>query len=88
MQARTYWQRQALRVIEDDLVVLRRRFAEHVLAQAGPVPASDAVDHFLADRYGAVADLTRFFRTLTVEGAPEVSSLIVAVRRIEQLLRS
>ncbi|MDH3499935.1 MAG: NAD-glutamate dehydrogenase, partial [Acidimicrobiia bacterium] len=88
MQARTYWQRQALRVISDDLVLLLRRFSERVVADSNGRTASAAVDHYLAERTQAIGHLARFFRNLTVDGAPEVASLIVAVRRIEQLLRS
>ncbi len=87
MPVSSQWQRQALRVITDDLVALRRRFAEDVLATADGRPASEALDHYLADRTAAVGQLARFFRSLTVEGAPEISSLIVAIRRVEQLRR-
>jgi glutamate dehydrogenase len=88
VQARNNWQRQALRVLTDDLAQLRRRFAEQILADSADLSPSLAYDHFLADRAHEIGHLTRFFRSIVVDGSPEISSLLVGIRRVEQLLRA
>ena len=86
--ARNQWQRQALQVLSDDLVELRRRFAEQMLTGEETRTATEAFDSFLADRAHGLGHLSRFFRSISVDGTPEISSLIVAKRRVEQLLRA
>jgi len=80
----TRWERLAKQAAVADLVVLRRRLAERVLAKAGSRSHRDAVRKYLAERSEAHGRLLLFMRQLAKEGVDSVDAVIVATRQIER----
>jgi NAD-specific glutamate dehydrogenase len=78
------WERLAKQAAVADLVVLRRRLAERVLAKAGSRSPRDAVRKYLAERSDAHGRLLLFMRQLAKEGVDSVDAVIVATRQIER----
>ncbi len=80
------WERLAKQAAEADLVALRRRVAEKVLARAGSRTPRDAVRKFLAERANAHGRTLMFMRQLGAEGVESIDAVIVATRQIERNL--
>jgi glutamate dehydrogenase len=80
------WERLAKQAAEADLVFLRRRLAERVLAKAGSRAPRDAVRKYLAERAESHGRLLLFMRQLAAEGVNSVDAVIVATRQIERNL--
>ncbi|MDJ0923870.1 MAG: NAD-glutamate dehydrogenase [Acidimicrobiia bacterium] len=78
------WTRLAKQAAAADLVVLRRRLAERVLAKAGSRSPRDAVRKYLEERSEAHGRLLMFMRQLAEEGVDTVDAVIVATRQIER----
>jgi glutamate dehydrogenase len=78
------WERLAKQAAEADLVVLRRRVAERVLAKAGSRSPRDAVRKYLSERSDAHGRLLLFMRQIREEGIDSVDAVIVATRQIER----
>ena len=78
------WERLAKQAAEADLVTLRRRVAENVLARAGSRAPRDAVRKFLAERADAHGRTLVFMRQLAAEGVDSIDAVIVATRQIER----
>ncbi len=78
------WERLAKQAAEADLVVLRRRVAEKVLARAGSRAPREAVRKFLAERADAHGRTLMFMRQLAAEGVDSIDAVIVATRQIER----
>ena len=83
--ASTRWHRRAVQVIEDDLTLLQRELAEKVLAEAPDMAGRAAVQAYRHARTQALDRLSRFMRSLPVEGVDDVSPVVVAIRRIQAL---
>ena len=79
------WHRRAIKTVEDDLVLLRRQLAERILAGSGDAAPQAALDHYLIEHTQELGRLTRFMRSLAVDGVDDVASLIVAIRQIRSL---
>ncbi|NND03667.1 MAG: hypothetical protein HKN91_12865, partial [Acidimicrobiia bacterium] len=79
------WQRRALQTVEDDLVLLRRQLAESILAEAGDHKAASALEQYLVARTHELGRLTRFMRSLAVDGVTDIAAVVVAVRQIRNL---
>jgi glutamate dehydrogenase len=79
------WHRRAIKTVEDDLVVLRRQLAEHILAGSDAAVPQAALDHYLVEHTHELGRLTRFMRSLAIDGVDDVASLIVAIRQIRSL---
>lgn len=81
----TPWQRWALQTVDDDLVTVRRRLVERMLARGPGLAPEEAVAGYLVSRAGAVGRLVRFMRAF--DGAPldDVAPLMVAVRQVRSL---
>jgi glutamate dehydrogenase len=80
------WERLAKQAAAGDLIVLRRRLAERVLARAGSRAPRDAVRKYLAERSEAHGRLLLFMRELAKQGVDSVDAVIVATRTIERNL--
>jgi glutamate dehydrogenase len=78
------WERLAKQAAESDLVSLRRRVAEKVLARAGSRGPRDAVRKYLSERAEAHGRTLVFMRQLAAEGVDSVDAVIVATRQIER----
>ncbi|MCP3994465.1 MAG: NAD-glutamate dehydrogenase [bacterium] len=78
------WERLAKQAAESDLVSLRRRVAEKVLARAGSRAPRDAVRKYLSERAQAHGRTLVFMRQLAAEGVDSVDAVIVATRQIER----
>jgi glutamate dehydrogenase len=85
LPAASRWHRQAVQAVNEELVALRRRLAEGILAEAGDRSPEDAVDHYLAGRSHALGRLVRFVQALAVDGIDDVASVVVAIRQIRGL---
>jgi glutamate dehydrogenase len=86
LPAGTRWQRRAVQTIEDDLVVLRRQLVEGIFAEAvAGDNAQEALQSYLVARTHELGRLTRFMRSLAVDGVSDVSPVIVAIRQIRNL---
>ncbi len=86
VSATTRWHRWALQALEDDLRLLRRHLAEHVLSQGGgALPVEDAVASFLEERAEVMTRLGRFMRGIALEEASDLAALTVAVRQVRSL---
>jgi glutamate dehydrogenase len=82
----TRWQRWALQSSEDDLLALRRRLCEGVLAEAERTGSvDDAVERFLERHAEAFERVRRFMRSLAVEGVSDGAQLTVALRQLRTL---
>jgi glutamate dehydrogenase len=81
----TRWQRRAQQVIKDDLTLLQRELAEKALTAHADAPGAEAVARYRAVRPEALERLSRFMRSLELDGADDVSSVVVAIRRIRAL---
>jgi glutamate dehydrogenase len=79
------WHRRAIKTVEDDLVLLRRQLAERILAGSGTAAPPVALDHYLVEHTHELGRLTRFMRSLAVDGVDDVASVIVAIRQIRSL---
>lgn len=86
--AGTRWHRWALQAVEDDLLAVRRRMAERVLAEAEGAPVEDAVAAFLGSKAEAFERVARFMRSLALEEASDLAAVTVAVRQIRALAGS
>jgi glutamate dehydrogenase len=80
------WERLAMQAAAGDLVVLRRRLAEKVLAKAGSRSPRDAVRKYLSERSEAHGRVLLFMRELAKQGVDSVDAVIVATRTIERNL--
>jgi glutamate dehydrogenase len=80
------WERLAQQAAAADLVFLRRRLAERVLAKAGSRAPRDAVRKYLAERSEAHGRVLLFMRQLAKDGVDSVDAVIVATRQIERNL--
>jgi glutamate dehydrogenase len=78
------WERLAKQAATADLIVLRRRLAERVLAKAGSRSPRDAVRKYLAERAEAHGRLLVFMRQIAADGIDSVDAIIVATRQIER----
>ena len=79
------WHRRAISTVEDDLLLLRRQLAERILAGADATVPQAALDHYLVEHTHELGRLTRFMRSLAVDGVDDVGSVIVAIRQIRSL---
>ncbi len=79
------WQRRAIQTIEDDLVLLRRQLVERIFAETDGGGAQHALQSYLVSRTHEIGRLTRFMRSLAVDGVSDVASVIVAIRQIRNL---
>ncbi len=84
--AATRWHRGALRVVGDDLIVLRRELAERVMSESDGAPPQEAMDRYVERRAEGVQRLARMMRSLAVDGVDDVSGLVVAIRQIRALV--
>ena len=80
------WERLAMQAAAGDLVALRRRLAEKILAKAGSRSPRDAVRKYLSERSEAHGRLLLFMRELARQGVDSVDAVIVATRTIERNL--
>ena len=80
------WERLAQQAAAADLVLLRRRLAERVLAKAGSRAPRDAVRKYLAERSEAHGRVLLFMRQLAKDGVDSIDAVIVATRQIERNL--
>jgi len=78
------WERLAKQAAAADLVALRRRVAERILARAGSRAPRDAVRKFLQERAAAHGRTLLFMRQLANEGVESVDAVVVATRQIER----
>ncbi len=78
------WERLAKQAAEADLVTLRRRVAERVLARAGSRGPREAVRKYLNERADAHGRTLIFMRQLADEGVDSIDAVIVATRQIER----
>jgi len=78
------WERLAKQAAQADLVTLRRKVAEKVLARAGSRPPREAVRKFLKERADAHGRTLVFMRQLANEGVDSIEAVIVATRQIER----
>ena len=85
LPASNRWHRRANQTVRDDLVLLRRQLAERILEEAPDSDPAAALDRYLAARTAALGRLTRFMRSLAVDGVDDVASVIVAIRQIRAL---
>jgi glutamate dehydrogenase len=81
----TRWQRRAVQTIEEDLVVLRRQLVEGIFAEAEGAGTEAALQSYLVARTHELGRLTRFMRSLAVDGVTDVASVVVAIRQIRNL---
>ena len=81
----TRWHRRAIQTVSDDLVLLRRQLAEQILEDAPDADPAHALDTYLISRTHEIGRLTRFMRSLAVDGVDDVAAVIVAIRRIRTL---
>ncbi len=79
------WQRRAIQTVEDDLVLLRRQLADNILEEADGLAPSTALAHYLVARTHELGRLTRFMRSLAVEGVTDIAAAVVAIRQIRNL---
>lgn len=86
LQPTNRWERLAQQAATADLVVLRRKLAERVLARAGSRTPRDAVRKYLAERSEAQGRVLLFMRQLAKDGVDSVDAVIVATRQIERNL--
>ncbi len=82
----TKWQRWGVEALEDDLLLLRREMAEHVLAADGEASPAQAVGNYRRARKDGHARLADFLRTVQREGGDDLATLVVAVRQIRVLV--
>ncbi len=80
------WQRAAARTVADDLLRLRRNLTEQVAEYADGLQPAEAVNRFVAERAAGHGQLLRLLRSVALEGGDDVASLVVAVRRIENVV--
>lgn len=80
------WERLAKQAAIADLVALRRRLAERILAKAGSRSPRDAVRKYLSERSEAHGRILVFMRQLSEEPVDSVDAVIVATRQIERNL--
>ncbi len=83
--AATRWHRRAVRVVHDDLALLRRELAERVLDSHPGLPAKAAIEEYIGSRPNALGRLRHFMRALALDGVDDVASVVVAIRRIRSL---
>ncbi len=86
LPAVTRWQRYAVQALEDDLLLLRRELAERALADAGTVPADEAVDRYVARHGSGERRLLRFMRMLARDGITDAAGVVVAIRQVRTLV--
>ena len=79
------WQRRAIQTVEDDLVLLRRQLADNILDDAAALTPSTALEHYLVARIHELGRLTRFMRSLAVDGVTDIAAVVVAIRQIRNL---
>ena len=79
------WQRWAIQATEDDLTLVRRQIAQRAIEGAPTAAADEAVATYLASRPEAAERLSRFMRSLALEGVTDLAVLTVAVRQIRSL---
>jgi glutamate dehydrogenase len=84
--ATTRWQRWAKQSMEDDLLSLRRRAVEVVLAGAETKRIDEAVAAFFLRRSDERARFQRLMRRLALEGVNDLAQLTVATRQIRSLV--
>ncbi len=78
------WERLAKQAAAADLVSLRRRVAEQILARAGSRAPREAVRKYLKERSAAHGRTLLFMRELTNEGVDSIDAIIVATRQVER----
>ncbi len=83
--AATRWHRRAVRVVDDDLFLLRRELAERVLVAHPGGTGSAAMQAYRAARPRVLGRLTDFMRALAADGVDDIASVVVAIRRIRSL---
>ncbi len=87
LPAASRWHRRAIQTVEEDLLDLRRELAERVLSEASPeATPQEAMESYLATRGKSHDRLTRFMRSLALDGVDDVASVIVAIRQIRALV--
>ena len=87
LPASSRWHRRAVQAVEEDLLNLRRELAGRVLTEAAPhTTPQEAMETYLATRGKSHDRLTRFMRTLALDGVDDVASVIVAIRQIRALV--
>lgn len=85
MQLADPWQRWALQTVEDDLLAVRRRIAERILAQVNGRSVDDAVDAYLGERSAGVDRVAELVASLVSSPLTDPAPLLVAVRQAEML---
>ncbi len=80
------WQRWALEALEDDLLELRRRLTERILAEAGDRGPLDAVEHYTNANAGALDRLRSFLNGLEGEQPESLAPLMIGVRQLRAIL--
>jgi glutamate dehydrogenase len=78
----TRWHRWALQAVEDDLLLVRQRIAERVLAEGADLDPDAAVEAFLSSRAAVVERLRRFMAAFALEEVSDLAAVTVAVRQI------
>jgi glutamate dehydrogenase len=87
LPASSRWHRRAIQTVEEDLLNLRRELAERVLNEAAAdTTPQEAMEAYLATRGRSHDRLTRFMRSLAIDGVDDVASVIVAIRQIRALV--
>jgi glutamate dehydrogenase len=87
LPAASRWHRRAIQAVEQDLLHLRRDLAERILAEADPgANPQEAMEAYLATRGRSHDRLTRFMRSLALDGVDDIASVIVAIRQIRALV--
>jgi glutamate dehydrogenase len=79
------WQRWAHQGLQDELLQVRRRLAERVLATAGSAPPEEALAAFLQEHAEPFARIARLMRSLATEQTDGLAALSVAMRQIRVL---
>ena len=87
LPASSRWHRRAIQAVEEDLLNLRRDLAERVLTEAAvDINPQEAMEAYLTTRGRSHDRLTRFMRSLAIDGVDDVASVIVAIRQIRALI--
>ena len=82
LTADTRWERWAVRTLRNDLVELRRKISERILASAEIQNGGALLEYFRSTRPDQHNRLNSFFELLSRDGGGDLDSLIVATHQI------
>ena len=81
----TRWQRWAIQTLETELLAVRRRITERILAEEDGRSVDEAVDAFVLEHADEDGRLARFMRLLTKDGVADTAAVVVALRQLRSL---